>query len=234
MQQGSNYFEITFASKSGDILRLLLRPVSQNAPTNAGATIQVTPDYSDALKSDTALCAIAAENEEVFALATGSSIAASNFRDEVPGLGTGRFFYRIRALDAAGNTTSWSALSVPFYQVDTTLPNAPSEFRAFAGKQSATLVWLAGQDSRIAAYLLYRTESNDSEVDLSETAMYVELNVDDLRTEAPLSSSRKLDTSAAAQVCYGLSRDGRRNKVVRQLPHYCPGARRRRECCESF
>ena len=122
LRQGESYFEITFSSKSGNTLRLLLRPVREAAPINARATIQSLPDYTDALKNDTALRAIAAENEEVFALATGSPIAATTFRDEVPGLGNARFFYRVRALDIAGNATAWSGASRPFHQVDMTLP----------------------------------------------------------------------------------------------------------------
>jgi hypothetical protein len=164
LQQGSNYFEITFASKSGGILRLLLRPVNHNAPTNAGATIQVTPDYSDALRNDTALRAIAAENEEVFALATGAPIAATTFRDEVPGLGNARFFYRVRALDVAGNATAWSAASCPFHQVDMTLPRTPDITHSIGGRGEARITLQIDHDAH--GYIVFRS-ANRAELESS-------------------------------------------------------------------
>lgn len=113
-----HYFEITFAARraTDGALRLLLRPVGQAEPIAGISEIKTAPDYALALADAQSLRALAADNPEAFALATGSPVAETTFLDEVAG--SGRFFYRVRAIDPAGNRTPWSGASVAFTRAD--------------------------------------------------------------------------------------------------------------------
>jgi hypothetical protein len=158
LEQGGNFFEITFAAKSDSNLRLLLRKTGQAPPANGAATVRAVPDYQQALQDVDELSSLAVENPDAFSLATGAPIAATTFRDEISGLGTGRFFYRVRAVDPAGNASAWSAVSVPFHQVDMTPPAKPIGLQASSGIKKVTLHWQL--DLLADAYAVHRATSS--------------------------------------------------------------------------
>ena len=76
-------------------------------------------------------------------------------------------FYRVRAVDAAENRSAWSDVSCPFYQVDTTPPDAPYVVTARGEDRRASFRVLYKPESKIAAYWLYRARTEAELANLS-------------------------------------------------------------------
>jgi hypothetical protein len=165
-------------------------------PTNGPAAIEKLPDYDAAVRDGVVdLRQLAKDNPDAFSLVTGVPIPnatepgtgvllrETRFRDEIPGIGRNRFFYRVRSVDAAENRSDWSDVSVPFYQVDTTTPEAPSTIRATSGIRSAALRWSV--NSSVHLYAIHRASSRAELVSIigREPLAVVEATVDE---EAPL------------------------------------------------
>lgn len=70
----------------------------------------------------------------------------------------GTWFYRVAAVDAAGNTSELSAaVSATVVAVDTTAPSAPTGVGATADKADITVVWSAATDNvGVTGYRVYR------------------------------------------------------------------------------
>jgi len=77
-------------------------------------------------------------------------------------LGSSRFFYKVRSVDASENRSNWSPVSVPVWQVDTTPPEPPVITYIEGQEQSAFIKWKNEKDSKIAGYRIYRTDKNIS------------------------------------------------------------------------
>ena len=165
LAQGAHYFQITGVdTPQNGPPQLLLRPATQEgatptAPSDGTCILEAAPDYTVVRADTDALRLLAERNDDAFGLVTGVPVAETRFIDEILGIGRNRFFYRVRAVDAAENRSPWSEISAPFYQVDTTAPGAPAQFQVMAGDRSATLVWLPPQDTRIVTYHVYRLEN---------------------------------------------------------------------------
>lgn len=208
LAQNGGFFQITtIAAGDAGTVQLMLRPMAKNVPTNGtaaikglpvptngDAAIERPPDYDAAVRDGVVdLRQLAKDNPDAFGLVTGVSIPnatepgtdlplkETSFRDEIPGIGRNRFFYRVRAVDAAENRSDWSDVSVPFYQVDTTPPDAPREFQVFSGDRSATLMWLPSQDSQVTGYRVYRTEESESNFNALSSNVYAEIKLSDLQ-----------------------------------------------------
>jgi hypothetical protein len=168
LAQNGSFFQITKAT-AGDAggLSLRLRPMGQDTPSATSCTIQAPPDYAEVQGHVAALQQLAAKNEDAFGLVTGVPISTMQFTDEIPGIGRNRYFYRVRAVDAAENKSDWSEVSVPFYQVDTTPPQAPYLLNAIGGERMAKLYWRNEPNQDIAEYRIYRAKSQDAFEDLS-------------------------------------------------------------------
>lgn len=151
------FFQVTLAKSDGTKIQLLLRGPSEPLPNAGRATLEAPPNYSEAKKSVAALQNLALTVPDAFALVTGVPIEARSFTDDVAGKGRNAFFYRVRAVDAAENRSEWSPISAPFYQVDTSPPQIPSEVRAGSGIRSVTLRWLL--DSSVHRYAIHRAAS---------------------------------------------------------------------------
>jgi hypothetical protein len=149
------YYQITLAKGSGAIIDLLLRGPGPLSP--GVATLEAPPDYSAVKTDDAALQALALQVPDAFALATGVPVSANRFIDDVAGKGQNRFFYRVRAVDAAENRSDFSPISAPFYQLDTSAPNTPSGVIAVSGIRSVTLRWTL--DPTVDLYDIHRASS---------------------------------------------------------------------------
>ena len=194
LAQNGGFFQITtIAAGDAGTVQLMLRPMAKNVPTNGNAAIaglpvptngaaaiERLPDYDAAVRDSVVdLRQLAKDNPDAFSLVTGVPIPnATNpdtgvplretrFRDEIPGIGRNRFFYRVRAVDAAENRSDWSGVSVPFYQVDTTPPEVPYVISARGGERHASFRVLREPESEIVAYWLYRARAETELADLS-------------------------------------------------------------------
>jgi hypothetical protein len=154
-------FQITRGSAEAE-LSVLVRPVAGGEPTSGPCRIETAPDYSRLAARPHKLRQLAdkPENEDAFSVVTGVPVAATTFRDEIPGVGRNAFFYRVRAVDPADSRSAWSLTSVPFWPLDTTPPAPPRDLVARPGDRSAELRWTAPTDPKITTYHVYRLEGS--------------------------------------------------------------------------
>ena len=163
LSRNGHHFQVTaVAAGASGALDLVLRTDGQEAPDNGPATLTALPNYDQVRQDAAALSRLAADNPDAFSLVTGVPIKTTQFRDEIPGLGRNRFFYRVRAVDAAENRSAWSEVSAPFYQVETTPPDAVRHLQAFAADRLVRLMWAATSDPAVMAYQVTRIAPFDS------------------------------------------------------------------------
>jgi hypothetical protein len=146
------------ASDSEDLELALRAPEAAETPAADLCEIEAPPDYGPALASDALLRDMGGRtaNEGAFGLVTGVPVEATTFRDEIVGRGRSRFFYRVRAVDAAGNRSPWSSVSPPFHQVDPSAPKAPRILSVLPGDRTATLEWEHDPTGDEIAYEIHR------------------------------------------------------------------------------
>jgi hypothetical protein len=161
---------IKLMPETGNRLKLLLRPMNKGqVPGNSNCSIHKLPNYKSMLEDDQKLKQLAdivatsdfpdiPDGLGAFTVVTGQPLRDElNFLDEVPGLGTGRFFYKLRAVDGSENRSAWSIASVPVRQVDTRVPEAPIITYVEGQEQAALLKWKNEFDPKVIGYNLYRT-----------------------------------------------------------------------------
>jgi hypothetical protein len=161
---------IKLVPETGDRLKLLLRPMNKVlVPSGSNCSIHKLPNYKSILDDDQELKQLAdivatsdfpdiPDGLGAFTVVTGQPLRDElNFLDEVPGLGTSRFLYKLRAVDGSENRSAWSRASVPVMQVDTRAPEAPIITYIEGQEQAALLKWKYEFDPIIVEYNLYRT-----------------------------------------------------------------------------
>jgi len=167
---------IKLVPETGNRLKLLLRPMNKGQVLgNSICSIYKLPNYKSILEDDQRLMQLAdlvatsdfpdiPDGLGAFTVLTGQPLRdESSFLDEVPGLGTGRFFYKLRAVDASENRSAWSGASVPVRQVDTRAPEAPIITNIEGQEQAALIKWKNEFDNKIIGYLLYRNDQKISQ-----------------------------------------------------------------------
>lgn len=171
-------FEIVNVYRDANTLKFLLRPMIKGVlPANAGFKIEQLPSYKEVFNDNQKLAQIAnlssatiPDSLGAFSIVTAMPLRNANkFLDKVPGRGNGRFFYKVRAVDASENRSLWSPASVPVYQTDTAVPAEPVVIYTEGLEQSAYLKWMNENDTKVAGYHLYRT---DKKVDPQNAADY--------------------------------------------------------------
>lgn len=168
------YFEIVKVKVENNSVKFLLRPmIKGNVPSNSSCTIQKLPDYNSILENDAILTQLAnltpplepnpdnpyfPDSLGAFSVVTIQPLRNElSFLDEVPGFGNSRFFYKVRAVDGSENRSLWSGASVPVWQVDTRVPEAPIINYIEGQEQAAYIKWKNEGDEKITGYNLYRT-----------------------------------------------------------------------------
>ncbi len=144
--------------------------------SNSNFTLEAIPDYKQVLDDSNRLIELAnlSKTNEfpnipdglgAFSLVTGQPLRNTNkFLDDAPGLGTGRFFYKVRSVDASENRSKWSPASVPVWQSDTTPPERVIEIAGHSINNKAFLFWKKS-DTNISEYIFTRTQiSNETKV----------------------------------------------------------------------
>ena len=118
--------------------------------------------YPQKLNREVMALAELACNEEAFRPAHEGTIASSPFADTLDGRGLGRFVYRVRSVDASGNSGAWSA-AFPLVDVrDVTPPAMPVLVSLRAGENRVTARWLKGPEPDLAGYRIWRAESREA------------------------------------------------------------------------
>ena len=178
------YFQVTLVKRNGDNFDLLLRSASGKKPEAGEAVLEAPPDYAGALQDAALLVRLMPSQDEEalpqdfqdpaeqsrkgmaspFGMATGAPIETLEFIDEVPGKGESRYFYRVRAVDAAGNTSDWSEVSAPFHTVDTTPPGKPHNLalHVLPGDERI-LCWDVPQGDIVDGYKLFKLQGQQAE-----------------------------------------------------------------------
>ena len=172
-------FEILKANTVNSQVIVLLRPlIKGNVPTNTTSIIQKLPDYPSILQVDAILTRLAnltppteptpenpffPDSLGAFSVVTGQPLRDENsFLDEVPGLGTSRFFYKIRAVDGSENRSLWSEASIAVWQVDTRVPDIIENLQVQKIGGKIYLSWTNLLDKNILHYNVYRKVNTDS------------------------------------------------------------------------
>ncbi|MFT3750924.1 MAG: hypothetical protein QM768_21600 [Agriterribacter sp.] len=99
---------------------------------------------------------------EAFSLVTKVPVRETKFLDDLPGQGNGKFFYKVRVVDRAGNKSEdWSNCSMPFYQVDTTIPDKIELLEVERAHNKVFLRWPSDNSTSIKSYIVYSQEQNN-------------------------------------------------------------------------
>jgi len=94
------------------------------------------------------------------------------FRDELPGRSSNRFFYRVVAVDAAGNKSEPSPASPPVCCPDVTPPKRPVLLEAGGGNKVITLQWMENMELDLDHYLLYLSDKLEAAKDLRTMTLH--------------------------------------------------------------
>jgi hypothetical protein len=104
------------------------------------------------------------------------TVAGPPFVDDLDGRGLGRFVYRVRSVDASGNTSVWSD-SYPLVEVaDVTPPGTPSVRSALGAESAVVLTWRANREPDLAAYRIWRAERAEDLADVRRRPPHAELS----------------------------------------------------------
>ncbi|RYE59470.1 MAG: hypothetical protein EOP48_00785 [Sphingobacteriales bacterium] len=136
-------FEIIAVSKNGNQVNLSLRPmIKGTSPAIGTAAIDILPAYQKIHDDPVLLKGIIDLCPSAFSIVTGQPLRNANkFLDDVPGMGSSRFFYKVRSVDASEIRSEWSPASVAVWQVKGELPEMLLSFDVEVGDRLARLVW---------------------------------------------------------------------------------------------
>lgn len=163
---GRHCFEIVnIITGQGNIASLLLRPCINGAITQGTWEIAPLPDYKTIQLDPAQVVALAELCPSAFSLVTAQPLRQTNiFYDDVPCLGSSFYLYKLRAVDASENRSEWSNASIPVWQVDTRVPDAPIITVAEGQEQQALIKWKNEHDKQIIGYRIYRTNKKVNKV----------------------------------------------------------------------
>ena len=122
------------------------------------------PALTDAELEDIAL---RTGNEKAFNLVNKTPLEESIYIDEVNGVVSNRYYYRIRLQNSSlAESTKWSELSEPIIPPPVTPPRRPVFTKIETGDRKVTIHWALNRDTDLEKYILYRSESKEELEDL--------------------------------------------------------------------
>ncbi len=173
---GKFYFAVTgFLSPNIILLRLLTQPQpGEIVPTASGIQLSILkfPDLDSEIIKDilygpetNRLKQIAGRCPEAFSMTTKVPVRENRFLDSVPGQGNGKYFYKVRSVDAAENRSDWSDCSNAVYQVDSIKPSEIKNLRVIASPSSHRLFWSSIIDkTNMDGVRIFRKEANSQTI----------------------------------------------------------------------
>jgi len=106
-------------------------------------------------------------NEKAFKLLTGKPIRATSYQDEVNGIVSNRYFYRLKTMsEALSESTIWGAVSNGVITEAVKAPRTPVFTKVEAGDRQISLQWSLNRESDFKEYILYRSEQKEDLEDL--------------------------------------------------------------------
>ncbi len=197
---------------------LILTPVNGESAefTNgeldlASCIVDVLPNFDKLSKMDSFLKILANHKFEndLYSIISKVPITiegnVTTFIDEIPGIGSNRFFYKVRLVDVADNRSKWSPCSMPVYQLDTTAPEAVKNLEVSNLKNASRLLnWDVSDEKGLYGYniagdeiakeeLSYKQQSRPLEQILFSKNICFELeNIDETNKEKKI--EEKLDS----------------------------------------
>jgi hypothetical protein len=159
-------FEVVKSFKDGANLKLVLRPpIKGVSPTNSKFRLEALPNYSAVLDDPEQRKTLCNSCPSAFSVVTGNPLRGTNrFLDSVPGKGSSRFFYKVRAVDASENRSDWSDASVAIYQADTTVPGRTEGINIQRVANKTYIRWPNIRDRLIKSYRIYRQINGSAEL----------------------------------------------------------------------
>jgi hypothetical protein len=88
------------------------------------------------------------------------------YHDILDGKSTSRYYYRVRAVNAAGTRSDWSDAIGPVACPDVVPPRPPVITKVLGGDQQITLRWASSREPDLAEYRVYRAETKEASEDL--------------------------------------------------------------------
>lgn len=108
-----------------------------------------------------------AGNEKAFALITGKPISERRYTDEINGMVSNRYYYRLRLMNTAlAESTEWGPISDPIIPPAVLKPRKPVFTKIEAGDRQITLNWSLNRERDLKEYKLYRSETREELEDL--------------------------------------------------------------------
>lgn len=179
----NKFFKVLKIWKENNSVHVIMKPVvPEYVPINAAFIIDVLPLvdgkllYYEALLADSnRLIEIANRYPNAFSKVTMNPLRNRNtYEDQVSSRGDGRYFYKVKAVDEAGNESDWSPSSVPVWKVDNGAPEALIEFNVEIGDRMARLVWRNLKLPKLVTHIdIFRSETElNEETDYYNLAPY--------------------------------------------------------------
>jgi hypothetical protein len=106
-------------------------------------------------------------NETAFKLLTGKPINTQVYTDEINGLVSNRYYYRIKTMsEALAENLTWGDLSNPIQAITAKAPRKPVFTKIEAGDRQVSLHWSLNREPNFKEYVLYRAETKEELEDL--------------------------------------------------------------------
>jgi hypothetical protein len=106
-------------------------------------------------------------NEIAFKLLTGKPIKVGAFTDEINGLVSNRYYYRIKSMsESLAENLTWGKLSHSITPIAAKTPRKPVFTKIEAYDRQVTLNWSLNREPNFKEYLLYRAETKEELKDL--------------------------------------------------------------------
>ena len=110
------------------------------------------------------------EGDTAYQLINRRIIKENFFIDQIEAIASNKFFYKIKAVDKAGNLGDFSAPSYPVVLPDVTPPSAPIITKAVGGDGFIKIKWTPCLDDSIKGYIAFKAIS----IDNAEMEVYVD------------------------------------------------------------
>ncbi|MFT7507156.1 MAG: prepilin-type N-terminal cleavage/methylation domain-containing protein [Acidimicrobiales bacterium] len=136
-------------------------PAPPSSLSAVGGTRQITLNWSNNTESDFSSYRVYRSNSSggTYSQIASGLTSSGYVNTGLPGTGDTRYYYRVRAIDNAGNL-SGNSNTANAITADTVAPANPRSLSAVGGTRRITLNWSNNTESDFSSYRVYRSNSN--------------------------------------------------------------------------